>query len=324
MFAVNKLIIWIFTGLLAVTTVFFNVYMFLMSLLSFQQKKQCPTDTIIMALTVANVTHQLVCYFWMTMDEVDSACIIAEMLYTVMLLIIFSLKFMMMWDTSFLAFYYSTKLVSTPNHCYTQIQDAILKHVTTVVLLITLCGLGTCMPMLAVFNGGNHTTEDNDCGAIMPETYSGQIYVAIFLLISDILPGLVMMKCCISISVHLLIHLHHMKASTNGTHSPKLGSEMRVVRMALSLVAVFTLFLVVDLYVHYKIAVEHENVIGLTFVFTSVYTTVTAAVLIYGKKTVWKALLHDYNACLDAYRCLSCLKVPEHKAKHDPPARVKK
>lgn len=324
MFAVTKLIIWIFTGLLAVTTVFFNVYMFLMSLLSFRQKKQCPTDTIIMALTAANVTHQLVCYFWMTMDEVDSKCNISEMPYAVMLLVIFSLKFIMMWDTSFLAFYYSTKLVSTPNHCYTQIQDAILKHVTTVVFLITLCGLGTCMPMLAVFGTGNHTEVEKDCAAIMPETDSGQVYVAIYLLISDILPGLVMMKCCISISVHLLIHLRHMKASTNGIHSPKLGSEMRVVWMALSLVAVFTLFLVVDLYVHCQIAAKHENIIVLTLFFTSVYTTVTAVVLIYGKKTVWKALLHDYNIFLDGYPCLSCLKVPEQKAKHNPPARVKK
>lgn len=324
MFAVTKLIFWIFTGLLAVTTVFFNVYMFLMSLLSFKQKKQCPTDTIIMALTVASVTHQLVCYFWMTMDEVDSKCNISEMPYNVMLLIIFSLKFIMMWDTSFLTFYYSTKLVSTPNHCYTQIQDAILKHVTSVIFLITLCGLGTCMPMFAVFNAGNHTKVNKDCGAIMHETYSGQVYVSIYLIISDILPGFVMMKCCISISVHLLIHLHHMKASTNGTHSPKLGSEMRVVRMALSLVAVFTLFLVFDLYVHYQIAVKHENVIVLTFFFTSVYTTVTAVVLICGKKTVWKALIHNYNVCLDGYPCLSCLKVPEQKAKHNPPARVKK
>lgn len=321
MFAPTKLNLWIITGLLAVTTIFFNVYMFLMSLLSFKQKKQCPTDTIIMALSVADVTHQLVCYFWMTMDEMDSTCNIAKMAHTIVLLIIFSLKFTIMWDTSFLTFYYSTKLVSTPNHCYTQIQAAILKHVTTAVFLIILCGLGTCMPMLVVFNGGNST---GDCGVIMPETYSGQVYVAIYLLISDILPGVFMVKCCISISIHLIIHLRHMKASTNGAHCPKLGSEMRVVRMALSLVAVFTLFLVVDLYVHYQIAVKHENVIVLTFVFTSIYTTVTAIVLIYGKKTLWKTLIHDFNICVDGYPCLSCLKVPEQKAKHNSPGRVKK
>lgn len=323
MFAINMFIIWIATGLLAVTTVFFNAYMFLMSLLSFKDKKRCPTDTIIMALTAADVTHQLVCYFWMTMDEVDTMCNIAAIPYTVMLLIIFTLKFTIMWDTSFLAFYYSTKLVSTPNHCYTQIQTAILKHVTSVVLLITVCGLGTCMPMLAVFNTGNQT-HIKDCGVMMPETYTGQLYVAIYLLTSDLLPGLIMVKCCISISVHLMIHLRHIKASTNGSHCPKLGSEMRVVRMALSLVAIFTLFLVVDLYVHYQIAIKHENVIGLTFFFTSVYTTVTAMVLIYGKKTVWKTLLHDFNVCVDGYPCLSCLKVPEHKTKHNAPAGVKK
>lgn len=120
-----------------------------------------------------------------------------------------------------------------------------------------------------------------------------------------------MMKCCISISVHLAIHLRHMKESTNGAHRPKLGSQMRVIKMSLSLVVVFIVFLVVDLYVQYEIAVHHENIIMLTFFFTSIYTTATAMVLIYGKKTFWKALIHEYNVCLDEYPCLSCLKVPE-------------
>lgn len=323
MLASTKLNLWVVTGLLAVTTVFFNVYMFLMSLSSFRQKKQCPTDTIIMALSLAVVTHQLVCYFFMTMEEMDSACNVSSMFYIVVLLLIFSLKFIIMWDTSFLAFYYSTKLVSAHHHCYTQIQAAILKHVTTAVLVITLCGLGSSLPMLVVFCDGNSTSVE-DCGVMLPETYSSQVFVGIYLMVSDILPGLFMVKCCISISVHLIIHLRHMKSSTNGAHAPKLGSEMRVVRMALSLVAVFAVFLVVDLYVHYQITVKRENDIVLTFVFTSVYTTVAAVVLIYGKKTLWKTLLHDLNVCLDAYPCLSRLKVPEHKAKHDSPARVGK
>lgn len=84
--------------------------------------------------------------------------------------------------------------------------------------------------------------------------------------------------------------------------------------MALSLVAVFVLFLVIDLYVNYQITMNHESILTLTFLFTSVYTTVTAMVLIYGKKTFWKALIHEVNVCLDEYPCLSCLKVPEHKA----------
>ncbi|XP_031705231.1 taste receptor, type 2, member 202 [Anarrhichthys ocellatus] len=315
MYGVNKSSLWVMTGLLAITTIFFNVYIFLKSLWNYRQKKKwSPSETIILALSLSSVAHQLVCYFWMTMDEVDSKCRMAEMPYTVMLLFVYSLKFTIMWDTSFLTFYYSTKLVNTPNHCYTQIQAAILRHVSLAVFLIPLFGLGTCMPMLVVFQPENFTSANKDCGVLMPNTPSGKAYEVVYLLLADVLPGLLMMKCCISISVHLAIHLRHMKAATNGAHSPKLGSQMRVIKMALSLVAVFILFLVIDLYVNYQISVNHENIITLTFFFTSIYTTVTAMVLIYGKKTFWKALIHDFNIGLDEYPCLSCLKVPEQKA----------
>lgn len=324
MFSGNKLALWVMTGLLAVTTLFFNGYIFLTSLWNYRQKKQwSPSETIIVALSLGNVAHQLVCYFWMTMDQVDRACQINQMPYTVMLLLIYSLKFTIMWDTSFLTFYYSTKLVNTPNQCYTQIQASILKHVALVVFLIPLCGMGTCMPMLVVFHHDNHTTVNQDCGILVPDTRSGQAYEATHLILADVLPGVLMVKCCVSISVHLAIHLRNMKASTNGAHGPKLGSQMRVIRMSLSLVAVFIVFLVVDLYVQYQVAVNHENIISLTFFFTSIYTTVTAMVLIYGKKTFWKALIHEFNVCLDEYPCLSCLKVPEQKAKASTLAKVK-
>ncbi|XP_034396676.1 uncharacterized protein LOC117735882 [Cyclopterus lumpus] len=318
MHGANKLSLWVMTGLLAVTTVFFNVYIFLMSLWNYRQKKKwSPSETIILALSLASVAHQLVCYFWMTMVEVDSKCLIMEMPYAVMLLIIYSLKFTIMWDTSFLTFYYSTKLVNTPNQCYTQIQAAILKHVSLAVFLIPLCGLGTCMPMLVVFHSDsvNVTIANRDCGVLIPDTPSGKAYEAMYLILADVLPGVLMVKCCVSISIHLAIHLRHMKASTNGAHGPKLGSQMRVIQMALSLVAVFILFLVIDLYVNYQISVNHENIITLTFFFTSIYTTVTAVVLIYGKGTFWKALIREFNVGLDEYPCLSCLKVPEQKAK---------
>ncbi|KAM8760851.1 V-set and immunoglobulin domain-containing protein 8b isoform 2-T2 [Acanthopagrus schlegelii] len=319
-----KLTLWVMTGLLAVTTVFFNVYILLTSLWNYKQKKQwSPSETIIVALSLADVAHQLVCYFWMTMDEVDGNCYVNHTSYTVILLLIFSLKFTIMWDTSFLTFYYSTKLVNTPNHCYSQIQATILKHVTLAVLLIPLCGLATCMPMMVVFHHSNTTAGNQDCGVLIPDTRPGQIYEAVYLLLADVLPGVLMMKCCISISVHLAIHLRHMKQSTNGAHQPKLGSQMRVIKMSLSLVVVFIVFLVVDLYVQYKIAVNHENIIMLTFFFTSIYTSATAMVLIYGKKTFWKALIHEYNVCLDEYPCLSCLKVPEKKAQPSTPSKVK-
>ncbi|XP_062240094.1 uncharacterized protein LOC133949979 [Platichthys flesus] len=315
MLGTNKLVIWVMTGLFAVTTVFFNFYIVLMSLLRYRQKKQwSPSETIIMALSLANVAHQVVCYIWMTMDEVDIKCLIAPTSYTIVLLIIFSLKFTIMWDTSFLTFYYSTKLVNTPNACYTHIQTTILKHVTLGVFLILLLGLGTCMPMFVVFHADNKTKTNKDCGILVPDTQPGQIYEVIYLLLSDVFPGLLMAKCCISISLHLAIHLRNMKASSNGAHRPKLGSQMRVIQMALSLVAIFTVFLVVDLYVNYQIAVNHKSAIGLTFLFTSIYTTGAAMVLIYGKKTMWKPLIHDFNVWLDIFPCLSCLKVPEEKA----------
>lgn len=89
-----------------------------------------------------------------------------------------------------------------------------------------------------------------------------------------LLADVVVVKCCVSISVHL----RHMKARTNGAHGPTLGSQMRVIQMAL--------FLVVDLYVQYQISVHHENVLMLMFFFTSTYTTVT--VLIYRKQSFWQ------------------------------------
>ncbi|CAN9513506.1 unnamed protein product [Ophioblennius macclurei] len=324
MLGLNKMAVWVMTGLQAVLTVFFNSYIFWTSLSNYKrQKKWSPSEVIILALSVADMVHQVICYFWMTMDEVDVNCRVAQTVYAVMLVLIFSSKFTIMWNTGFLTFYYSTKLVAAPNRCYTQAQAVILKHVTLAVALIPLCGLGTCVPMLVAFHSDNETGKNRDCGVLFPDTPSGQAYEVLYLFLSDVLPGLVMVKCCVSISVHLAVHLRNMKASTNGAHAPKLGSQMRVIRMSLCLVAIFVVFLVVDLYVNYEIVVNHENVIVLTFFFTSVYTTVAAMVLIYGKKTLWKALIGEFNVFLDGYSCLSPLKVPEQKAEADSPAKVK-
>ncbi|XP_030000087.1 taste receptor, type 2, member 202 [Sphaeramia orbicularis] len=324
MLGTSKLTIWIMTGLFAITTVFFNLYIFLMSLFKYKQTKQwSPSETIIAALSVANVVHQLICYFWMTLDEIDRNCNIVEMPYSIILLLIFSLKFTIVWDTSFLTFYYSIKLVNTTNQCFTQIQAVIIKHVTVVVCLIPLCALGTCVPMLVVFVPENQTENNQDCGMMTPDSYTGRIYEAMLLLFSDVLPGVFMVKCCVSISVHLAIHLRNMKASTNGAHGPKMGSQLRVIQMALSLVGTFLCFLVVDLYVNYQIVVHHENAVVLAFLFISIFTTGTPVVLIYGKKSLWKALLHEYNIFLDVYPCLSCLKVSEEKDKPSTPAKLK-
>ncbi|CAL8248593.1 unnamed protein product [Merluccius merluccius] len=310
----SKLVILIITGLLAVLTVFFNLYILLMSLANYKQKKKwAPCETIVAALSVGNGAHQLVCYFWMTMGQMDQRCLISHLFYTVVLLLIFSLKFTVMWTTAFLTFYYSTKLVTAPNRCYTHAREAIVKHAAAVVGLIPLAGLLTCMPMMAAFHehSGNRTSLHRDCGVIMPDTASGRVYDALYLVATDVLPGLLMIKCCVSISVHLAIHLRHMKSSTNGAHAPKLGTQMRVIRMTLSLVAVFLCFLVVDLYVNYQISVNHDNVIVLSFFATSFYTAVSAAVLIYGKKTFWKALV---ALCLNELPCLANREVPSAPA----------
>lgn len=307
MLVLIKYPLWVMTGVLGITTVFFNSYISLMSVLNYKEKKQwTPCETITMALSVASIAHQMTCYFWMTMDEVDSNCQIAQIGYAILLVLTFSFKFIIMWNSSFLTFYYSTKLVHKPNHCYTHAQDVIVKHVTIAVILIPLFGFGTCLPMLVLFNAGNPAAAGNavgnitykangDCGLVFSDTTSVKVYQVMYLLLSDVFPGVVMVKCCISISVHLAIHLQHMKASTNGTHPPKLGTQIRVIEMALGLVANFLVLLVVDLYVNYKIVAHQESTLSLTIFFTSLYTTVAAVVLIYGKRTLWKTLIHDFN-----------------------------
>ncbi|CAL8249876.1 unnamed protein product [Boreogadus saida] len=309
----NKLAILIVTGMLAATTVFFNLYILLMSLQSKTKKKKkkwAPCETIIVALCVGNGAHQLVCLVWMTMDQIDRHCLITNAYYTTVLLLLFSLKFTIMWTTAFLTFYYSAKLVTTPNECHTHLQTAIVKHAAAVVLLIPLAGLLTCMPMMAVFREYHSNATDalnEDCGMITPDTASGKAYDALYLVAADVLPGLLMVKCCVSISAHLALHLRHMRSSAVGAaHAPKLGAQMRVIRMTLSLVLVFLCFLVVDLYVNYQIAVEHDNAVGMTFFITSFYTTLSAMVLIYGKKTFWKRLsascLSELPPCLPTRR----------------------
>ncbi|CAL9708591.1 unnamed protein product [Knipowitschia caucasica] len=328
MLAESKLAIWIITGLFAVTTVFYNLFILLTSLSHYQHTKQwSPSETIVVALSGANLVHQIVCYLWMTMDEMDTECHIPSMPYSILLVLLYSLKFTVVWNVSFLTFYYSTKLVHTPNRFSTFIQSLVLKHVTLGVVLIPLGACAVSMPPLVLFqseNTHNKTLVNQDCGIKTPETFAAKVYEVLSLLLADVFPGLLMIKCCISISVHLATHLHQMKASTNGAHRPKLGSQLRVIQMALSLVVVFLVFLVVDLYVNYQIAVYHENAITLTFLFTSIFTTVIPMVLIYGKTPFWKSFLHKFNTCLDEYPCLSCLKVPEHKSERQTPMTHKK
>lgn len=305
----NKLALWISTGVFAVATVFSNGYILAASLRTTARARararRSPSESIVAALAAANVLHQLVCYFWMSMDEVDVKCRIVPLSYTVLLLLVFSLKFTITWDTSFLTFYYSVRLAAAPAGGASRTRALTLKHATAAVLLVPLMGAATCVPMLAVFHADNRTRLNGDCGVLVPDTRPGKIYEVAYLLLADVLPGAVVATCCASICVRLYVHLRRMRAGADGARRPKPGAQLRVIQMSLSIVVLFSLFLAVDLYVNYQIAVNGENAISLTFFFTSMYTTGVAVVLVYGKKTLWKELLRDYHLLADGYPCAS-------------------
>lgn len=311
---VDQIGIWLLTGFLAILTVFFNIFILLVNQRNARKNHLhlCPGDTIMTSLSMASISHQILSYLWMTMVQVDINCMYGTV-ESILLVLVFSLKFSIMWTTAFLTFFYSTKLVIAPIHCYTHIQEVILKHVLTVVIVIFLCGFINCLPLLTVITFHNSSAGTTDCGSITPNGAMGLGYIIYLVVSADIFPGIVMIKCSISISYHLSVHLRHMKESTNGTHAPKLGTQMRVIRMNLTLVAVFLCFLVVDLYTQSTVVLKSENTMGLSILFTTLYTTVSGFVLIYGKKSFWKEFLHWYNLFLDEYSCLSCMKVPESK-----------
>ncbi|XP_051950934.1 uncharacterized protein LOC127621404 [Xyrauchen texanus] len=310
----DKVIFWLFTGFLGIFTIFFNMYLMLVNQKSYRKNhKLNPADFIITVFAVASITQQISSYLWQTMDKIDPECKF-NILATVLLVITFSLKLIVIWTMAFLTFYYSTKLVVQPVHCYTRIQEAIVKHVHIVSAVIVVSGFANCVPLLTVMTYYNGTTDEiSDCGSLMPTDHSGLVYIFYYVVISDIVPGIVMVKCCISILYHLAKHLQHMKASTNGSHGPKLGTQLRVIKMTITLEAMFLCFLAVDLFTQFTVVLKRQNTVTLTILFSSIYTTVTAFVLIYGKKSCWKELIASYNLFLDEYPVLSGMKVTEVK-----------
>lgn len=310
--SVGKLVAWLLTGFLAILTIFFNMYLLLVTHRSYRkQHKLNPADFIITAIALASISQQVLTYLWQTIDVIDTVCRISLMA-AILLVLIFSLKLIIFWSTAFLTFYYGTKLVMEPVHCYTRIQEAIVKHVHTALALIFVSGFVNCIPLLSVLTYYNGT-EFGDCGSIMPTDTTGLAYVFYYVIISDILPGIVMVKCSISISYHLAKHLLEMKASSNGAHGPKLGTQMRVIKMTLSLVVVYICFVAVDIYTQMTVVLMRQNTLALTILFASVYTTVSAFVLVYGKKSYWKELIASYNLFLEEYPCFSSMKVEEVK-----------
>lgn len=110
-----KVTLWVLTGASAIHTIFFNLFIVLLSLQSCRTRgRSSPSETIMVALSAASILYQLLSYVWMTMDELDTTCQLSSTTYTVMLLLIYSLKFTILWDSGFLTFYYSTKLVRLP------------------------------------------------------------------------------------------------------------------------------------------------------------------------------------------------------------------
>ncbi|XP_051510088.1 taste receptor type 2 member 136-like [Myxocyprinus asiaticus] len=309
----DKVVFWVFTGFLGIFTIFFNMYLLLVNQKSYRKNhKLNPADFIIAVFAGASITQQIASYLWQTMDKIDLECKL-YIVAAVLLVITFSLKLIIIWSMAFLTFYYSTKLVVQPVHCYTRIQEAIVKHVHIVSAVIVVSGFANCIPLLTVLTYHNRTSHISDCGSLMPDDNGGLAYIFYYVVISDIVPGIVMVKCCISILYHLAKHLRHMKASTNGSHGPKLGTQMRVIKMTITLEAVFLSFLAVDLFTQFTVVLKRQNTITLTILFSSIYTMVSAFVLIYGKKSCWKELIASYNLFLDEYPVLSGMKVTEVK-----------
>ncbi|XP_048065968.1 uncharacterized protein LOC125279888 [Megalobrama amblycephala] len=312
--SVDKLVAWVLTGFLAILTIFFNMYLLLVNHRSYRKKhKLNPADFIITAIALASISQQVLTYLWQTMDVIDTVCRIS-LTEAILLVLIFSVKLIIFWSTAFLTFYYGTKLVVEPVHCYTRIQEAIVKHVHTVLAVIFVSGFANAVPLLSVLTYYNGTSTGlGDCGSIMPTDTTGLAYIFYYVIISDIIPGIVMVKCSISISYHLAKHLLDMKASSNGAHGPKLGTQMRVIKMTLSLVVVYFCFVAVDIYTQMTVVLMRQNTLALTILFASIYTTVSAFVLVYGKKSYWKELIASYNLFLDEYPCFSRMKVEEVK-----------
>ncbi|XP_065103939.1 taste receptor, type 2, member 202 [Paramisgurnus dabryanus] len=310
---VDKIGIWLATAALAILTIFFNMYLMLVILRSSRKKQKLnPCDLIIVAINVASIGLQVFTYFWQSLDQIDIFCSVN--FYTaIMLSLVYSTKFIIFWCTAFLTFYYGTKLVMRPVDCYKRMQETIIKHVRIVLVLIYIGGFSHGVPLLALLHNYNITSTVNDCGSIMPNSVGGLLYIFYYVFISDIVPSIVMIKSSISIMFHLYHHLQDMKASTNGAHGPKLGTQMRVIKMTLTLVVVFCIFVVMDLIVQSTVALKRQNTITVTVLVASMYTTVSAAVMVYGKKSHWKDLISTYNLFLDEYPCLTSLKVAEVK-----------
>ncbi|XP_026118032.1 uncharacterized protein LOC113097016 [Carassius auratus] len=316
--SLDKLVAWILTGFLAILTIFFNMYLLLINQRNYRKSTKprlSPADFIITAISLASIFLQVLTYFWQTLDVIDTVCRIS-LAGAILLVLIFSLKFIIFWSTAFLTFYYGNKLVVEPVHCFTRIQEAIIKNIHMVLAVIIVSGFANCVPLLSVLTYNTTTTTTSglsDCGSIMPTDTTGLAYIFYYVFISDIVPGIIMVKCSISISYYLAKHLLNMKASSNSAHGPKLGTQIRVIKMTLSLVVVYVVFLIVDIVTQITVVLMRQNTLALTVLFASIYTTVSAFVLVYGKKSYWKELIATYNLFLDEYPCLSSMKVEEVK-----------
>lgn len=310
----HQLGVWGLTACLAVISVFFHVFILLQSARrAHSNGRWTPSDIITSALALQSVMQQAVAVLWMSLDLMDPQCIVGRA-GQVLEVLLLGLRVSVLWNTALLLFSYSTKLVMEPVHCYTHAQELLLRHVRPTVALIPVCSLCFCCPLLATLGNGSsahNSTREREYGSVLSEE-SGHAYLILYLVLCDVLPGAVVLKASVSIAVHLALHLRHLRSSTNGFHGPRLGAELHVIRMCLSLALVYLLLLAVELYGFYLILHRHQNVLVLSVLLFSLYSAVCGAVLTYGKESVWKELLHLCDLTVDRYPRLSCLKAPEN------------
>uniref|UniRef100_H3A2X9 Taste receptor type 2 n=2 Tax=Latimeria chalumnae TaxID=7897 RepID=H3A2X9_LATCH len=282
--------LWIINSFIIVASIFGNLFVFLMNYRSYRRKGYfLPCELICCALSAISGFLEVVFYLWMSMSELDRSCLISQACYISLLLVIFSLHSALLWITAFLLFFYSAKIVIEPIHCYTKVQDAILKHAPTVLAAIFFFSFTFNIPLI-ILNSKHTANETNtqQCGNLVVRDKI--IFLSIYLPITAILPAVVMVKSSISILVHLMIHLRHLKANTNGFHTPKLSSQMRVVRMTLVLTIVYLIALITYVLCMTFAMINNNRLFEIAGTAASIYTMASSLILSYGKQSHWNEL----------------------------------
>ncbi|XP_063048765.1 uncharacterized protein LOC134442649, partial [Engraulis encrasicolus] len=336
----HRVAVWWLANVLGVFTIFYHT---LLLVLSERRAKaghrRAASETIIEALAVESLLQQCVLALWLGLTALDPRCLLG-VTYSVLVVAVLVLRFCVLWTTSLLLFFYSTKLVMQPISCYTHAQDFLMRHVIPTLLLIPMVALALCCPLLGILPHYTHDAPIGDSNQndydthnasalanismpilsaydtqnasvfLLPACHSLQLsthvsavaeeaYLAMLLLMTEVIPGVFMLKSSISIAVHLHLHLRHLRESSNGAHGPRTGPETRVVTMALSLAANYLVYLGVVIYTQYNLWRHQEHAMFLSSLFSSLYSALCGLILLYGKESLWRHLTHLHNATVD-------------------------